>query len=205
MMGFVMKKNDRNCGSEKFKIHYTPTCHISNSLKRLAVLIPFSFPFLLILRIGNNRCQSWDKTKESWNLNHNQFIITSIRSSPAGVFWGESVLKICSKFTGIWNRTSAWVFSCKFATYFRTPFYKNTYGGSIYLPSWWPTQGWLKTTSWGVSWISRCFLLFCHHLNLWFNSVPVIMLGFNNLPNYVAINTLIWIKNFHKAFAIYLK
>ena len=135
MMGFVMKKNDRNCGSEKFKIHYTSTCHISNSLKRLAVLIPFSFPFLLILRIGNNRCQSWDKTKESWNLNHNQFITTSIRSSPAGVFWGESVLKICSKFTGIWNRTSVWVFSCKFATYFRTLFIRTHLEGvSIYHP-----------------------------------------------------------------------
>ena len=55
MMSFVMRKNDRNCGSEKFMIHYTSACHISNYLKKLPVLISFSFPFLLIPRIGNNR------------------------------------------------------------------------------------------------------------------------------------------------------
>ena len=27
-----------------------------------------------------------------------------------------------------WNRTSAWLFSCKSASYFRTPFPRNTYG-----------------------------------------------------------------------------
>ena len=34
-----------------------------------------------------------------------------------------------------WNRTSAWVFSCKFATYFQTPFLKNTYGELLMLIS----------------------------------------------------------------------
>ena len=27
-----------------------------------------------------------------------------------------------------WNRTSAWVFSCKFAAYFQNTFFKNTSG-----------------------------------------------------------------------------
>ena len=48
------------------------------------------------------------------------------------------VLKICSKFTGkhpchsvivakqlYWNHTSAWVFSCKFATYFQNTFFQE--------------------------------------------------------------------------------
>ena len=56
----------------------------------------------------------------------------------------KGVLKICSKFSGehpcrsvisikfrsnfIEITTSAWVFSCKFAAFFRTPFTKNTSG-----------------------------------------------------------------------------
>ena len=30
-----------------------------------------------------------------------------------------------------WNETSAWVFSCKFATYFQNTHLKNTYGGLL--------------------------------------------------------------------------
>ena len=62
---------------------------------------------------------------------------TIYRSSHPEVFLGKSVLKICSNFTGehpcrsdfnkvplqrYWNRTSAWVFSCKFAAYFQNTF-----------------------------------------------------------------------------------
>ena len=64
-------------------------------------------------------------------------IISSVyyRSSHPEVFLWKDVLKICAKFTGehacwsvisikllYWNRTSAWVFSCKFAAYFRNTF-----------------------------------------------------------------------------------
>ena len=64
------------------------------------------------------------------------------RSSLPEVLLGKGVLKIHSKFTGehpcwsaisnevakplYWNHISAWVFSCKFAAYFRTCFPKNT-------------------------------------------------------------------------------
>ena len=67
--------------------------------------------------------------------------LTSYRSSHPEVFLGKGVLKICSKFTGehpcrsaisiklqcnfieiALNRTSAWVFSCKFSEYFQNIF-----------------------------------------------------------------------------------
>ena len=45
------------------------------------------------------------------------------RSSPPEAFLGKGVLKICSKFTEerpfTLNHTSAWVFTCKFAAYFK--------------------------------------------------------------------------------------
>ena len=59
------------------------------------------------------------------------------RSSHPEVFFRKGVLKICSKFTGehpcrsaisiklLWNCTSAWVFSCKFASYFQNTFSKE--------------------------------------------------------------------------------
>ena len=55
------------------------------------------------------------------------------RSNPPEVFLGKGVLKICGKYTGeypclYWNRTSAWLFSCKFAAYFQSTFFKNTSG-----------------------------------------------------------------------------
>ena len=49
------------------------------------------------------------------------------KQPPRGVL-GKDVLKICSKFTEehpcrtARNRTSAWVFSCKFAAYFQNTF-----------------------------------------------------------------------------------
>ena len=56
-------------------------------------------------------------------------LISSGRSSRPEVFLRKGVLKICHKFTGehpckqlYWNRTSAWVFSCKFAAYFQNTF-----------------------------------------------------------------------------------
>ena len=61
-----------------------------------------------------------------------------LRSSRPEVFLGQGVLKICCKFTGehprrstkqlYWNRTLAWVFSCKFTAYFQISFLKKTYG-----------------------------------------------------------------------------
>ena len=54
--------------------------------------------------------------------------VNNCRSSRWKVFLRKGVLKICSKFTGEhpWrsaiNRTSAWVFSCKFAAYFQKNF-----------------------------------------------------------------------------------
>ena len=56
-----------------------------------------------------------------------------VESSDSEVLFRKGVLKICSKFTGVWvalqlywNHTSAWVFSCKFAAYFqKTSFPKN--------------------------------------------------------------------------------
>ena len=70
------------------------------------------------------------------------------RSSRPEVFLRKSVLKICSKITGehpcrsvysiklqstliCWNHTSAWVFSCKFATYFQ-----NTSGRLLLTKVW---------------------------------------------------------------------
>ena len=67
---------------------------------------------------------------------HKKFIekLTYLRNSHAEMFLGRDILKICSKFTGehpcrsavalqlYWNRTSAWVFSCKFAAYFQNTF-----------------------------------------------------------------------------------
>ena len=57
------------------------------------------------------------------------------RSSRLQVFLGKSVLKVCSKlwyatFNNVtlqlcWNRTSAWVFSCKFAAYFQNTFFSE--------------------------------------------------------------------------------
>ena len=51
------------------------------------------------------------------------------------MFIGKVVLKICSKFAvenpckqHYWNHALAWMFFCKFAAYFRTPFLKNTPG-----------------------------------------------------------------------------
>ena len=69
-----------------------------------------------------------------WGLNNmklgNRLYI--YRSSHPVLFLRKGVLKICSKFTEhpcrsaickakqlYWNHTSAWVFSCKFAAYFR--------------------------------------------------------------------------------------
>ena len=73
-----------------------------------------------------------------------QLLQCIIRSSSPEVFFRKGVLKVCSKFAKehpyrsvisikflkqlYWNRFSAWVFSCKFAAYFRTPFPKNTSG-----------------------------------------------------------------------------
>ena len=60
------------------------------------------------------------------------------RSSRPKVFLRNDVLKLCSKFTGerpcrsaisiklLWNRTSAWVFSCKFAAYFQKHLFLRT-------------------------------------------------------------------------------
>ena len=71
-------------------------------------------------------------SKTPWAI----FVIA--RSSHSEVFIRKSVLKICSKFIGghpcrsvisikllkqlYWNRTSTWVFSCKFAAYFQNTF-----------------------------------------------------------------------------------
>ena len=68
-------------------------------------------------------------------------------SSHPEVFLEKGVLKIYSKFPGehpcrsvtsikllYWNHTSTWVFSCKFAACFRTPFPKNTSGRLLDLP-----------------------------------------------------------------------
>ena len=59
-------------------------------------------------------------------------LLFTASSSPSEVFLGKGVLKTCSKFKGkipfqkgIWNRTSAWVFSCKFAGYFQDTFFKE--------------------------------------------------------------------------------
>ena len=65
-----------------------------------------------------------------------QYALSDIRSSRSKVFLGKSVLKICSKLTGehpcrsaipiklqlYWNRTLAYVFSCKLAAYFQNTF-----------------------------------------------------------------------------------
>ena len=64
------------------------------------------------------------------------YVSYQFRSSPSEVFLGKGVLKICSKFTPMskwnfnkvalqlyWNRTSAQVFSCKFAVYFQNTFF----------------------------------------------------------------------------------
>ena len=53
-------------------------------------------------------------------------IVKANKSSRPEVFFGKDVLKISSKFAR--NHTSAWVFSYKFAAFFRTPFLKNTSG-----------------------------------------------------------------------------
>ena len=71
-------------------------------------------------------------------------LFANIRSSRPEVFLGKGVLKICRKFTGehpcrsvisikllysfialqlYWNHSLAWVFSCKYATYFQNTFY----------------------------------------------------------------------------------
>ena len=82
-----------------------------------------------------------------------QFHLRIFRDSLPELFLRKGVLKLCCKFTGehpcdfpshpvwfqesckaapakqlYWNFTSAWVFSCKFAAYFRIPFIKNTSG-----------------------------------------------------------------------------
>ena len=70
----------------------------------------------------------FDKETSLWTRNLET--INSNRSSHLDVFLGKGVLKICSKCTGehpCWsvilqfylNRSSAWVFSCKFAAYFQ--------------------------------------------------------------------------------------
>ena len=85
---------------------------------------------------------------KSWYKSINGF--WSYRNSHPEVFLGKLVLKICSKFTGehpcwsakcdfnkvalqlYWSRTSAWVFSCKFAAYFQnTFFHKKTSRGLL--------------------------------------------------------------------------
>ena len=65
------------------------------------------------------------------------------KQPPIGVFtkrWSENIQQIYRRtpmpkcdFNKVakrlyWNRTSAWVFSCKFAYIFRTPFPRSTYG-----------------------------------------------------------------------------
>ena len=62
--------------------------------------------------------------------------VTDNRSNRSEVFLVKAVLKMCCKFAGEhpcrsaisirllhWSRTSAWVFSCKFAAYFQNTFY----------------------------------------------------------------------------------
>ena len=70
-----------------------------------------------------------------------------LRSSRPEVFLGKGVQKICSKFTGehscrcdfnkaallYWNRTSSWVFFCKFPEYLQNTFPKNTSGWLLFL------------------------------------------------------------------------
>ena len=69
------------------------------------------------------------------------FVGQIYRSSHPDVFLAKVVLKICSKFTGehpcrraisiklvYWNRTSAWVFSRRFAAYFQNTYPRNTSG-----------------------------------------------------------------------------
>ena len=53
-------------------------------------------------------------------------IVKANKSSRPEVFLGKDVLKISSKFAR--NHTSAWLFSYKFAAFFRTPFLKNISG-----------------------------------------------------------------------------
>ena len=80
------------------------------------------------------------------------------RSSPPKVFLGKGVLKICSKFTEhpcqiviYWNRTSACVFSCKFAAYFLNTF--------IWVHVWRAASDFHKSFS--LEW------LLSFHLSLW--------------------------------------
>ena len=66
------------------------------------------------------------------------FYSCCLRSSHPQVFLVKGILKICSKFAGehpcrsatsmkqpYWNRTSAWVLSCKFAAHFQNSFYSE--------------------------------------------------------------------------------
>ena len=83
----------------------------------------------------------------SWERYPCQISCKTFRSSHPEVLLEKGVLKICSKFT--WehpcrsvisiNHISTWVFSCKFAAYFQTPFTKNT--------SWWLLANVLELTS----------------------------------------------------------
>ena len=63
-------------------------------------------------------------------------LIIIFRNSHSEVFLRKGVLKLCSKFTGehprrsaiYWNRTSAWLFCCKFVACFQNIFPRNTSG-----------------------------------------------------------------------------
>ena len=61
---------------------------------------------------------------------HCRILLPCAENIPPEMFLGNNGLKICCKFTAedpgqsaiCWKRTSAWVFSCKFAAYFQNIF-----------------------------------------------------------------------------------
>ena len=118
--------------------------HLKKEFTKTEFVTVITLKELTRLRVGLSHLREQNfKHRFHGTLNCGKDIETSslylFRSSHPEVLLGRDVLKICSKFTGehpnrsaalqlYWNCTSAWVFSCKFATYFQTPFLKNTSG-----------------------------------------------------------------------------
>ena len=85
------------------------------------------------------------------------------RSSRPEVFWkrkrcSENMQQIYRSLQLHWNHTSAWVFSCKFAAHFKTPFPKNT-------------SEWLPVDFWLLQWLAPAKFFCWFYLHVFKNKI----------------------------------
>ena len=104
----------KNWRNPQWKIYFSVQCFGTYQTSMMDVLRTRQWLVWKGLKYVSDWSNEFEREK-SW--------LSVFKSSPPEVFLGKCVLKICNNFTGerpyrSVNRTSAWVFSCKFAAYF---------------------------------------------------------------------------------------